>query len=110
MPELSWLIQYGQGTPEFLAELAKELEANLTEYKLVLALAMYREALNDTAAHSDEWPPGFHSNLGELDYAAETLIRSAWEELPFAERDVLLSTAAIAVREYLVRKEGSDGP
>jgi hypothetical protein len=79
-------------------------------YRLVLGLAMYREKLNDTARDGEGWPGGVETNLGELDYAAETLIRSAWEELPFEERGALLSDAATVVREFLARKEGSDGP
>ncbi len=88
----------------------EELETDLTKYKLVLALAMYREELNDTAAHSDEWPSGFVTNLGDLDFAAETLIRSIWEELSRDEKHAFLRTAATVVREFLVKKEGSDGP
>ena len=109
MPKTSWLIRYNQGTNEELADKTEELEETLIEYKLVLALAMYRESLNDLSAHSDEWPSGFDSNLGELDFAAEVLIRSAWEELYFEERNTLLLDAATAVREHIERKESTDG-
>jgi hypothetical protein len=80
-------------------------------FELALGLTMYREALNDTAAHSDEWPPGFNTNLGELDYAAEILIREVWAELSQEKRRVLLLAATNAVRDHLEAKKGPDnGP
>ena len=109
MPKTSWLIRHKHGTNDELADQTEKIEADFIRYKLVLALAMYRESLNDMSAHSDEWPSGFTSNLGELDYAAEVLIRSTWEELSFEDRNTLLLDAATAVREFLLRKESIDG-
>ncbi len=80
--------------------------------KLALGLTMYREALNDTASESDTWAPGFTTNLGELDYAAEVLIRQIWAELSHEEQRELLRTAYNVVREHLEenKKELNDGP
>lgn len=47
----------------------------------VLALAMYREQLNDSVSESDGWPFGMESNLGELDWQAEKLIGIEWSKL-----------------------------
>ncbi len=80
-------------------------------FELALGLTMYREAINDTAAHSDEWPSGVETNLGELDYAAEQLIREVWAELTQEKRRVLLLAATNAVRDHLEKQKGTDdGP
>jgi len=53
----------------------------MTPHERALALAMYREGLNDVNSDSGDWPAGVTSNLGELDMKAEQLIRHEWNDL-----------------------------
>ncbi len=80
-------------------------------FELALGLTMYRESLNDAAADGEGWPAGVETNLGELDYAAEQLIREVWAELTQEKRRVLLLAATNAVRDHLDKQKGNDdGP
>ena len=77
-------------------------------FELALGLTMYREALNDAARDGDGWPAGVETNLGELDYAAEQLIREVWAELSQEKRRVFLLAATSAVRDHLEKQKGPD--
>lgn len=63
---------------------------NMTPHERALALAMYREGLNDVSSNSGDWPAGVTSNLGELDMKAEQLIRHEWNDLTRAKQVELL--------------------
>ena len=69
------------------------------DFELALGLIMYREQITDINTHSDEWPKGMESNLGEIDLQAEMCIRKIWGELPREKQAQLLARAAEAVRD-----------
>ncbi len=66
---------------------------NSDQLELALGLTMYREKLNDVNAHSDEWPNGITTNLGELDVKAEKLLRIIWDEYDRVEQTRILLMA-----------------
>ena len=68
----------------------RAVEAELVPIERVLALAMYREQLNDANHDVDNLPHGLTTNFGELDYRAEVLIRTEWAKLPAARQSELL--------------------
>lgn len=63
---------------------------NMTPHERALALAMYREELNDVNSDSGDWPAGISSNLGQLDMKAEELIRYEWNNILRARQVDLL--------------------
>lgn len=69
------------------------------DLELVLGLAMYRIELQDANAHSDEWPVGMTSNIGELDSLAEFLIRQRWAGLTPDESHAIRKMVAEQIRE-----------
>lgn len=67
-----------------------------SELEMALALAMYREALNDVNADLDCSIPGveINTNTGELDFQAEILIRNIWSKVDKERQQELLKKAA----------------
>lgn len=96
-PEQARLFHQSQGYPDCFdgcclhEALGRAAQAEgLAEW--VLAMAMYRMELNDVSSGSDEWPEGLETNLGELDWQVEKMIRAEWAKLSRAERRELLKS------------------
>ena len=66
----------------------KLIKEEAEAWKWIAAMAMYRMDLNEVSLPG--WPAGVETNLGELDWQAEKMIRAEWAKLNHEERAELL--------------------
>lgn len=78
----------------------------MTPEERALALAMYRLELSDVNVESGDWPAGVTSNLGELDWQAEKLIRAEWARWPRDQRAQLLRAIGAEVMVAIEKENG----
>lgn len=77
------------------------------ELYIALGLAMYREEIQDFSSGIPDHVPGVNitTNIGELDYQAEMLIRGIWAKVGREEQRELLKKAAEMAQERSIKQE-----
>lgn len=80
---------------------------NLDDLYIALGLAMYRETLNDVNVELNHSIPGVKitTNIGELDFQAEMLIRGIWAKVDGKRQGELLRKVAEMTQERFNKQE-----
>lgn len=79
----------------------------LDDLYTALGLAMYREEIQDFSSGIPDHVPGVKitTNIGELDYQAEMLIRGIWKRVDGEKQRELLKKAAEMAQERSIKQE-----